>query len=203
MQTVLRPMGARERRLLTLCVGVSLALHALLVWIALPAGPKGGSRGAPAALAERFASAVNAATDLDPAVRSRLEAAVAGVRRSSWRRLAMARTLQEVAWGAGVAVSDCKLVRSLDPERAREGRWDIRVWVRWDEGVAADPFLIVAFLVGEGTLKSDFGSHRLWIQVEAPEGTGRVAMETMACRLFRAGKLSASDLLHRARWYDG
>ncbi|RMG86255.1 MAG: hypothetical protein D6708_14500 [Candidatus Dadabacteria bacterium] len=202
MQSVLRPMEAKELRLLALCVGVSLVVHALAVWLAAPGGAR-PPKETPAALAERFAAAVNAATDLDAADRAKLEASLTKVKRAGWRRLEMAETLQWVAQEVGVPLSDCDLVRALDAERAREGRWDIRAWVRWEAGADAEPFLRLAYLVGEGTLKSDFGSHRLWIHVEAPEGAGRVALETMDCRLFRAGKLSAADLLHRARWFDG
>ncbi|GAB4248886.1 MULTISPECIES: hypothetical protein [Deferrisoma] len=202
MQSVLRPMDAKELRLLALCVGVSLVVHALAVWLAAPGGAR-PSKETPAPLAERFAAAVNAATDLDAADRAKLEASLARVKRAGWQRVEMAETLQWVAQEVGVPLSDCDLVRALDAERAREGRWDIRAWVRWEAGAGAEPFLRLAYLVGEGTLKSDFGSHRLWIHVEAPEGAGRVALETMDCRLFRAGKLSAADLLHRARWFDG
>ena len=60
--------------------------------------------------------------------------------------------------------------------------------------------LQLAYIVGEGTLKSDFGSHRLWLQLDADGDSGRVAFETMDCRLYRAEKLSASDLLHRGEW---
>ena len=52
----------------------------------------------------------------------------------------------------------------------------------------------MAYLIGEGTLKSDFGSHRLWMHLEADDGAGQVALETMDCRLYRAGKLGDGEL---------
>ena len=200
MQTVLRPMPWEEKRLFALCLGASLLLHVALAWLALPGG---GADGAAAeGLADRFAQGVNAATGLDPEARGRLEQAVKGVRRGGWRRGEMAATLQRLAGDLGLPVEDCDVVRALDPERAREGRWDIRIWLRWGPERTVGDVLMLAYLVGEGTMKSDFGSHRLWVHLEAPDGSGRAVFETMDCRLYRAGKLSAADLLHRAAWYE-
>ena len=200
MQTVLRPMGWRERRVFGLCVGLSLLAHAVLVWLALPGSANG--RGGRGELAERFAQAVNAATDLDPGVWGRLEGAVRGVRRGDWRKIRMAETLRKLSSAMGLPVEGAEVLRALDPERSREGRWDIRVWLRWGPERKVDDVLVLAFLVGEGTLKSDFGSHRFWIHLETPEGSGRLAFQTVDCRLYRNGKLTGPDLLHRAEWFD-
>lgn len=203
METLFRPMGRREQKIFLLCLLSSAAVHLLVAWFAV-----GGRAAADAdaerttRLAERYAQAVNASTGLDTRQRARLEELVSKVRDGGWNRGEMAATLQWAAADLGLPVRDSDVVRALDPDRSREGRWDIRIWLTWDEGRDASDLLTLVFLVGEGTLQSNFGSHRLWLHLEAPDGSGRVALETMDCRLYRAGKLSASDLLHRARWVE-
>jgi len=203
MHALIRPLIGWERRVFFLCVGVSLAAHAAFVWLALPGG--GETEREPAqvtVLAERFARAVNATTGLDGRQKARLEAVLTRLDATRWGMGEFAQTMQWAATDLGFPVRDCDVVRALDPERSREGRWDVRVWLGWGEERDAADLLVLAFLAGEGTLKSDFGSHRLWVQLEAPDGAGRVAFETMDCRLYRAGKLSEADLLHRAAWVE-
>jgi len=203
MHALIRPLDGWERKIFLLCVAVSLAAHLAFVWFALPGGaaPEHEPERA-TALAERFARAVNAATDLDGRQKARLEAVLTRLEPGRWGAGEFAQTLQWAANDLGFPVRDCDRVRALDPERSREGRWDLQVWLEWGEDRDAADFLMLAFLAGEGTLKSDFGSHRLWVHLEAPDGSGRVAFETMDCRLYRAGKLAAADLLHRAAWVE-
>lgn len=202
MERLFRSFDRRELRIFFLCLLVSAAAHLILAWGAVSWRSPSGEAVRAGGLAERFAQAVNASTDLDARRRARLEELLTRVPSGSWNRGEMAATLQWAAADLQVPVSDSDVVRALDTERSREGRWDIRVWLRWDEGRDASDFLTLAYLVGEGTLKSDFGSHRFWLHLDGPDGSGRVAFETMDCRLYRAGKLSASDLLHRATWVE-
>jgi hypothetical protein len=201
METLLRPMGRRERNLFFLCLAASLGLHILLAWWALP-GQSTTKTARATPLAERFARAVNSLTDLDAREKARVEGALSTVETHQWTREEMADTLQWAASDLAIEVRDCDVVRALDPERSREGRWDVRIWLGWDEDRDISDFLILAYLIGEGTLKSDFGSHRFWVHVEANGGSGRVAFETMDCRLYRAGRFPAADLLHRATWIE-
>jgi hypothetical protein len=203
MHALIRPLDGWERKIFFLCVALSLSAHLAFVWIAVPSrGEPGREPSRATALAERFAKAVNAATDLDGRQKARLEAVLTRLDAARWSSGEFSQTLQWAANDLGFPVRDCDTVRALDPERSQEGRWDVRVWLDWGESREASDFLVLAFLTGEGTLKSDFGSHRLWVQLEAPDGTGRVAFETMDCRLYRAGKLAAADLLHRAAWVE-
>ena len=205
METLLRPMGRGEQRLFTICLVVSLVVHVLVAFFATGGGRWGGDPEATAEasrLAEHFARAVNAATEIDDGQRARLESALAEIPDEGWGRELMVDTLQWLGDGAGVRVDDADVVRALDAERSREGRWDIRVWMEWRQDRSAADLLLLAYLIGEGTLKSDFGSHRLWLHLEGEEGSGRVALETMDCRLYRAGKLGAADLLHRSQWVE-
>ncbi len=201
METLMRSWERREVRAFAVCVVISAVLHGVLAWLALPGGSSGQDAVETTRLAERFGSAVNAATELDPRERARIESLVTKLDATRWSRAEMGDTLQWLADDLGLAVKGSDLVRALDPERAREGRWDIRVFLDWAEGRGAGDLLELAYLTGEGTLKSDFGSHRLWVHLEAPDGSGRVAFETMDCRLYRAGKLGATDLLHRSGWH--
>ncbi|GAB4262102.1 MAG: hypothetical protein Kow0092_12170 [Deferrisomatales bacterium] len=203
MEYLIRPMDRREHRTFLLCLLASATAHLLLAMFAVGSGTSlSGREERPGGLGERFARAVNAATDLDAPEKERLEKALSQVPAAEWKRGEMAATLQWLASDLGLPVRDADVVRSLDPERSREGRWDLRLWIDWPEGAGASPLLGLCFLVGEGTLRSDFGSHRLWIHLDAPDGAGRVAFETMDCRLYRAGKLAASDLLHRSAWSE-
>ncbi len=200
MRSAFRSMERTEWRLFAVCVVVSLAIHAVLAWVVLPSGSR--EKAEVGGVAERFAQAVNAATDLDLRTRARVRDALDKLPATAWKLGEMADTIQWQASEMGLPVRDCDVVRALDTERSREGRWDIRVWLDWDPDRTVADLLMLAFLVGEGTLKSDFGSHRLWVHLQAGDGTGRVAFQTMDCRLYRAGKLPASDLLHRAAWFD-
>ena len=203
MHALTRPLDGWERKVFFVCVAVSFAAHLAFVWVALPEGgdtPQASPQ--VTALAERFAKAVNATTDLDGRQKARLEAVLTRVEASRWNMGELAQTLQWAATDLGFPVRDCDMVRALDPERSREGRWDVRAWLDWGEGRGAVDLLVLAFLAGEATLKSNFGSHRFWVHIEASDGAGRVAFETMDCRLYRAGKLSAADLLHRAAWVE-
>ena len=198
-------MSRSEFRLFIICLVLSLAAHTGIAWFATGgwSGVEGGTQGGAASqLAERFAQAVNSATEFDSGLQGHIDAAMAEVPERGWDRDMMADTLQWLGDGAGVRVRNSDVVRALDGERSREGRWDIRVWLDWDQGRGAKDLLVTAYLIGEGTLKSDFGSHRLWIHLEAPDGDGRIALETMDCRLYRAGKLGAADLLHRSHWVE-
>lgn len=201
METLFRPMDPREQRIFLLCVVVSIGIHVALALLLLP---KNASTEQPTAtrMAERLAQAVNSATDLETKERAQLEEVLTRVNPGSWDLAEMPDTLQWTTSDLGVLVRDSDVVRALDPERSREGRWDIRIWIDWDEARDASDLLALAFAVGEGTLKSDFGSHRLWVHLQASDGSGRVAFETMDCRLYRAGKLAASDLLHRSIWVE-
>ncbi len=200
MRSAFRSMERTEWRLFAVFVAVSLGIHAVLAWVALPGGSR--KKAEIGGVSERFARAVNAATDLDLRTRARVRDALDKLPATAWKLGEMADTIQWQASEMGLPVRDCDVVRALDTERSREGRWDIRVWLDWGPDRTADDLLVLAFLVGEGTLKSDFGSHRLWVHLQADDGTGRVAFQTMDCRLYRAGKLPASDLLHRAAWFD-
>ncbi len=200
MRNAFRSMERTEWRLFAVCVVVSLVVHAVIAWVALPGGSR--EKAETGGVSERFARAVNAATDLDLRTRARVRDALDKLPATAWKLGEMADTIQWQASEMGLPVRDCDVVRALDTERSREGRWDIRVWLDWGPDRTAADLLVLAFLVGEGTLKSDFGSHRLWVHLQADDGTGRVAFQTMDCRLYRAGKLPASDLLHRAAWFD-
>lgn len=203
MESLLRPMTGGEKRLFVACVVLSAAVHLVSAWLAVGPRSPGASPGPRASrLAERFAAAVNGATDLDARDRARVDEALGKVDVKGWRREEIAASFQWAASGLGLAVRDCELVRSLDPERSREGRWDLRTRIEWGPNRAVSDLLTLALIAGEGTLKSDFGSHRFWVELDAPDGAGRVAFETIDCRLYRAGKLGASDLLHRAAWAD-
>lgn len=203
METLLRPMNRAELRLFLICVAISLAAHLTLVWVAVGRGSRTDEAARPAGeLAERYAQAVNAATAMDAGLRARLDQALAEVPAGAWDRGTLAETLQWLSEGAGVPVRDADVVRALDAERSREGRLDLRVWLPWEPKRTATDLLVVAYISGEGTLKSDFGSHRLWVHLEAADGSGQVAVETMDCRLYRAGKLGAADLLHRSQWVE-
>jgi hypothetical protein len=197
----LRPMDRGERWLFALCLLVSLAAHGLAGWLAVPGSPEPQAEG-PTGLAERFSRAVNAATDLEARERAQLEQVLAKIEPKRWSRGEMSETLQWAASDLGLAVRDCDVIPSLDPERSQEGRWDIRTRLAWGAERGISDLLALAFLVGEGTLKSDFGSHRFWVELEARDGSGRIAFDTMDCRLYRAGRLPASDLLHRAVWNE-
>lgn len=201
METLIRPMDRAELRLFLFCLAASFGLHVLFAWALLPREVEEKPSEVPR-IAERFARAVNTATDLDGRAKARMDEAMSNLPTRAWSRTEMADTLQWLASDLGLQVRDCDVVRALDPERSREGRWDIRAWLEWEEGSTTADLLTLAYLIGEGTLKSDFGSHRFWVHLEAEDGTGRVAFETMDCRLYRAGKLAASDLLHRASWWD-
>lgn len=203
METLLRPMNRAELRLFLICVAVSVTAHLSLVWLAVGGGSRADEAARPAgALAERYAQAVNAATAMDAGLRARLDQALAEVPAGAWDRGTLAETLQWIGDSVGVPVRDADVVRALDPERSREGRLDLRVWLSWEPKRTATDLLVAAYISGEGTLKSDFGSHRLWVHLEAADGSGRVAFETMDCRLYRAGKLGAADLLHRSEWVE-
>jgi hypothetical protein len=202
MESAFRTMESREIRAFLFCVVVSAAVHLALVWLALPGNGFGDTQEEVTRLAERFAQTANAATGLDARQKADLEALAESLPEDRWGSSDFSETLQWVATDLGLPVTDSDVVRSMDPDRSREGRWDIRVWLRWEEDREVTDFLTVAFLVGEGTLKSDFGSHRLWVHVEARDGAGKVAFETMDCRLYRAGKLTGSDLLYRAIWTE-
>ena len=197
----LRPMDRGERWLFVLCLLASLGAHGVAGWLAVPGSPK-QQADRPAGLAERFGQAVNAATGLDARERARLEEILARIESKRWGRSEMSETLQWAASDLGLAVRDSEVVPALEPERAQEGRWDIRTRLQWGPERGASDLLALSFLVGEGTLKSDFGSHRFWVELEARDGAGRIAFETMDCRLYRAGRLPASDLLHRAAWNE-
>lgn len=201
MRSLVRPMAPGEKRFFLLCVAASAAVHALAAASLVSWRPAGRPAKA-AALGERFARAVNAVTDLDSRQRARLDEALGRLEARQWALGELPETLQWAAAQFGVTVRDSDVVRALDAERSREGRWDVRAWLAWGEGRDASDLLAVAYLAGEATLKSDFGSHRLWIHLEGPDGSGRAAFETMDCRLYRAGKLSAADLLHRASWEE-
>jgi hypothetical protein len=203
METLLRPMARSEFRLFLTCVAVSLAAHLAVAWLAL--GGRGGEDASPdraSQLAERYAQAVNAVTEMDAGLQRRIDQELAQVPAGGWNRDLFADTLQWLSDGAGVPVRDSDVVRALDAERSREGRLDLRLWLQWGSDRSATDLLVAAYLIGEGTLKSDFGSHRLWIHLEADDGSGRVSLQTMDCRLYRAGKLGAADLLHRSRWVE-
>ena len=201
MRALIRPMGGAEKKFFLACVAVSAAVHVLVAAPLVSWRPSGRVEKT-AALGERFARAVNAVTDLDSRQRARLDGALGRLDASRWSLAELPESLQWAGAQFGVAVRDSDVVRALDAERSREGRWDVRVWLDWGEGRDALDLLAVAYLAGEATLKSDFGSHRLWIHLEGPDGSGRVAFETMDCRLYRAGKLSAADLLHRSSWAE-
>lgn len=200
MRTLIPPLGGWERKIFFLCVAVSVAAHLGFAWLATPRAERPAEAARPTALAERFAQAVNRATDLDARQKSRLTAVLERVPARNWSLGEMGHTLQWAAKDLGFPVKESDVVRALDAQRSREGRWDVRVWLDWGEGRDAADLLALAFLAGEGTLKSDFGSHRLWVHLSAPDGAGRVAFETMDCRLYRAGTLAATDLLHRGTW---
>jgi hypothetical protein len=201
METLLRPAGRREQKLFFLCLFVSVGIHLLLAWMALP---ERAARETPRTtrLAERYGRAVNAVTDFDARGRARVESVLSKLEAKRWTREELADTLQWAASDLALDVHDGDVVRALDPERSREGRWDVRIWLRWGDRRGIEDFLVLAYLIGEGTLKSDFGSHRFWVHIEADGGSGQVAFETMDCRLYRAGRLPASDLLHRNSWRD-
>lgn len=200
METLLRPAAKKTRKGFFLAVVlVSLLLHAVLLWWAL-SGHLPESGPARAGIEERFRAAVTSVTDLDPADKARLESVLASIRAQEWERDAMAVTLRNMAARVGVRLARCEVVRALDRDRSREGRWDIVMALRWAEGTDAQEILSLVYLVGEATLKSRFGSHRFWLELQGADGTGRVAFETMDCRLYRNGKLSAVDLLYRAAW---
>lgn len=202
MRALIPPLDGWERKIFVLCVAASVAVHLGFVWFAAPRGERPAEAPRSTALAERFAQAVNRATDLDARQKARLTAAAEGVPAKNWSLGELGHTLQWVAKDLGFPVKESDVVRALDAERSREGRWDVRVWLEWGEGREAADLLALAFLAGEATLKSDFGSHRLWVHLVAPDGGGRVALETMDCRLYRAGRLAASDLLHRSAWIE-
>ncbi len=202
MGSLLRPMTWREKSAFAAIVGVSVAAHLLLAWFAASPGERAPSTRPQGAspLAERFAAAVNAVTDLDARERARIDEALARLIGRPWQREGLGASLEATAARLGVEVEGVEVVRAHDPERSREGRWDLRLSVAWPAGRGGADFLVLAYLAGEATLRSDFGSHRLWADLSAPEGRGRVAFETVDCRLFRTGKLGASDLMHRAVW---
>ncbi|MDF1555563.1 MAG: hypothetical protein P1P84_21000 [Deferrisomatales bacterium] len=203
METLLRPMARSEMRLFLTCVVLSVVAHLGIAWLAIGGrGGEGESTAKASRLAERYAQAVNAATEMDAGLQGRIDKALAEVPAGGWDRGMLADTLQWLSDGVGVAVRDSDVVRALDAERSREGRLDVRMWLEWEQERSATDLLVAAYLIGEGTLKSDFGSHRLWVHLEAADGSGRVSMETMDCRLYRAGKLGAADLLHRSRWVE-
>ena len=203
METLLRPMDRSEMRLFITCIAVSLMAHLGVAWLAVGGrSGEGESTGKASQLAERYAQAVNATTEMDAGLQGRIDKAIAEVPAGGWDRDMFAETLQWLGDGVGVPVRDSDVVRALAAERSREGRLDLRVWLQWEQGRSAADLLLVAYVIGEGTLKSDFGSHRLWVHLEAADGSGRVSLETMDCRLYRAGKLGAADLLHRSLWVE-
>ncbi len=202
MRTLIPPLNGWERTVFLLCVAASFAAHLAFVWFASPRPERPAESARATPLAERYARAVNRATDLDARQKARLDAVMERVPAKNWALGELGHTLQWAAKDLGFPVKDSDVVRALEPERSREGRWDVRVWLEWGEGREAMDLLALAYLAGEATLKSDFGSHRLWVHLEAPDGSGRAAFETMDCRLYRAGKLAAADLLHRSAWSE-
>jgi len=202
MRTLIPPLDGWERKVFLLCVVASVAAHLSFLWFASPRAERPNDAAQVTPLAERFARAVNRATDLDARQKARLEAVLGRVPAKNWNLGEIGHTLQWAATDLGFPVTDCDVVRALDSERSREGRWDVRVWLEWAEGREAMDLLALAFLAGEATLQSDFGSHRLWVHLKGSDGAGRVGFETMDCRLYRAGKLAATDLLHRSAWTE-
>ncbi|MFU8855834.1 MAG: hypothetical protein ACNA8S_02390 [Deferrisomatales bacterium] len=202
MRALIPPLDTWERKIFLLCVAASVAVHAGFVWFAAPRQERQAEAAPVSALAERYAQAVNRATDLDHGQKSRLTAVLERVPARSWSLGELGQTVQWVSKDLGFPVKDADVVRALDAQRSREGRWDLRVWLEWGEDRDAADLLALAFLAGEGTLKSDFGSHRLWVHLVTRDGEGRVAFETMDCRLYRAGRMEASDLLHRSAWFQ-
>lgn len=187
------------------CVAISLVAHLLFVMIAMPDQPLFGGFGGDEApeqsgISLRYASAQNRATPLSLAQLEALEGVAAGVPKGAWGQERLPDTMLAAAQKMKLPVTDVKLVRALDAERSRQGRFDILVDLDWDKGRDAADFLVLAFLAGEGTLKSNFSSHRLWVELNADDGSGRTAFETMDCRYFRSGKLVAADLLSLAVW---
>jgi hypothetical protein len=188
------------------CVAISLVAHMAFVMLAMPDKPIFGSGDDAVAeqsgIALRYSSALNRATPLALTQLERLEQVAAEVAPGGWAEKKLPDTMLEVAHLLQLPVTDVKLVRALDAERSRQGRFDILVELEWEESRDAADLLMLAFLAGEGTLKSNFSSHRLWVQLSNGDGTGSAAYETMDCRYYRAGKITASDLLFNSVWQE-
>jgi len=200
METMLDFIDASKRRTFLICLIVSLGIHVFFIATLLPFAFGGKHEAGPAGIAERLAHAINTASDVNAGWRSQIDGIIDGVKPNQWNKSEMAATLIRAGKELGIPIKDSDVLRALDPERAREGRWDIRVWISWENDRDAGDLLAMAYLVGEGTLRSDFGSHRLWIHLEAEDGSGRAAFETMDCRNYKAGKINASDLLYKYKW---
>jgi hypothetical protein len=193
-------MPTKEMMHFGICLAVSFVLHMIFVYVAMPGVEVQEAAEIDMRIADRFASEMNRVVPLDDSRRQMLEQIAAEAPKNSWRTKNMGETFAGAAAALGVPVNKVEVFNSLDATHSRQGRMDILVDLNWEIGRDANDFHVLAFLAGEGTLKSDFSSHRLWVTVQGKDGKGRVAIETMDCRYYRNGKLSDSDLLYRATW---
>lgn len=200
MQAIKQTMSTRDLMHFGLCLAMSFVFHIVFVYVAMPGVEVQETAQIDLRIADRFASEMNRVVPLDDSRRQMLEQIAAEAPRRGWNKNRMSETFEGAAAALGVPVRKVEVFNSLDATSSRQGRMDIFVELDWEEGRSANDFHILAFLAGEATLKSNFSSHRLWIAVEAKDGKGRIALETMDCRYYRNGKLSDADLLYRATW---
>lgn len=196
---MLMAMDRLEKKLFFVCLAVSAAIH--FAAVGLSSFVINGNEGPDfSGLEKSYVRAVERATELDMESVALMEETFAVTKGDKWSKNAFIKTVDELSSAFGLQVDDLDLGRALDPDRAKENRLDLHVWLQWDEDRNVSDILKLAYVVGEGTLKSDFGSHRLWINLDSDEGSGKVAFETTDLRSYKAAKMTASDLLFRGEW---
>ncbi len=199
MQIVRLALGRADWSKFGVYIAVSLVAHMVFIFLAMPTSHSDAQNDA-TFIAERYAEAINRAVPLDGSQIAELEDLLASVSNGKWETRTFGETVESLAARMDVEVDKAEVIRAMDANHSRQGRMDIFIQLPWDEDRDASDLQILSFLVGEGTLKSKFGTHRLWVRLEGPDGVGRVAIETMDTRLYRNGRRTASDLLYGAVW---
>ncbi|PLX40805.1 MAG: hypothetical protein C0609_11730 [Deltaproteobacteria bacterium] len=187
-------------------VMVSLAVHLVLIMAVMPSSAlktMEAGRSTESEIAKRYADGINRVLPMDTGTTASLEGVLARIDGEDWTRQSFPDTFLAAAKEAGLPAKEVELVPALDSDRSKQGRLDIIVKTEWPEERDVSDLLIYGFLAGEGTLKSNFSSHRLWVYLDAgDEGSGRAAFETMDCRYFRNGKTSPSGFLYNSTWSE-